>query len=167
MRLSMQWCLLGAKGGREGGRHHVIVLYSTGTSGDLFSKFVLWSKWNSSNGGLRGWSNSNALDEIFLRKPVVAGPTLCNPSCFSVMCRHKCPSAPRIVIVVIGYRSLSPSSSPFLRRKSPRRLAKGFPRSLNDPHCLISPLKTIYTPPPLSHPRGSCVGSLYFDKKET
>lgn len=30
----------------KGGKHHVIIIYSIGTSVDLFSKFVLWSKWN-------------------------------------------------------------------------------------------------------------------------
>lgn len=99
-------------------------------------------------------------------KEACCGPTLYNPSCLSVMCGHKCPSFLRTAIVVIGYGSLSPSSFPFLGRKSPRHLAKGFPRSLNYPHYLISPLETIYTPPPLPHPLGLCVGCLYFDKKE-
>lgn len=78
-----------------------------------------------------------------------AGPTLYNPSCLSVISRHKCPSSLRIIIAVIGYRSLS----------------FWFSWLFKLPHYLISPPETIHTCL-LLHPLGPYVGSLYFDKKE-
>lgn len=73
--------------------------------------------------GLKEWRFFGG--DLTKASPLWAGSTRCNPSCFSMVYRHKCLSSLRIIIVSTGYRSMSPSSFLSLGRKSPRWLTKG------------------------------------------
>lgn len=144
MRQSQQWCSLGVKGEREGGTMWLLYTVQAPQQTCLQSLCCGASetfKMKASGAEVTGtlWMSYN------LGSLLWAGPTLCNPSCLSGICRHKCPSSLRIIIVVIGYRSLS----------------FWFSWLFKLPHYLISPPETIHTHL-LLHPFRSLCWQLVF-----